>query len=204
MIYAVAKRRDLGAIARLLSETFSERLGQAGMRLPAPMLIEHSLRLFYDADPRSFLIAQQGAEIVGYAFAPHPKSALWRAAVIRGHALRWLWQWPVGWRNTGLTPLRLMMTVQGRGELPPAAWRARQRNEARLLVVAVRPDLRSRGVGTTLIRHALQAWRHRGVQRVTLPLPPDDEAARRLLLKVGFRDQDGAWNRDWTVMVYDL
>jgi len=203
VIYAVAKRRDLGAIARLFAETFAERVERAGARLPAPALIEHSLRLFYDADPRSFLVAQQGADIAGYAFAPHPKSTLWRAAVIRGHALRLLWQWPVGWRGTGLSPLRLMMAVQGQGQLPPAGWRSRSRNEARLLVVAVRPDMRGRGVGTSLIRHALRAWRHRGVQRVGLPLPAADDAARRLLLKVGFREQE-ALGQGWVLMVYDL
>jgi len=203
VIYAVAKRRDLGPIARLFAETFAERLERAGARLPAPALIEYSLRLFYDADPRSFLIAQLGADIAGYAFAPHPKSSLWRAAVMRGHALRWLWQWPVGWRKTGLSPLRLMMAVQGQGELPSAVWRSRNRSEARLLVVAVRPDMRGRGVGTRLVRHALQAWRHRGVQRVGLPLPADDETARRLLLKVGFREQAEA-GQGWVLMVYDL
>lgn len=205
MIYAVAKRRDMGSIARLFVESFAERLGHAGARLPAPVLIEQALRLFYDADPRSFLVAQQGPDIAGYAFAPHPRSALWRAAVVRGHALRWLWQWPVIWRPAGLSPLRLMITVQGQGRIPAVLWRSRDPGEARLLLAAVRPDLRGQGVGTNLVRHALAAWRHRGVARVRLPIPVDDEGARRLLSKAGFREAaEGRGLRRWSVMEREL
>jgi len=205
VIYAVAKRRDLAAIARLVAEAVAERLGEAGTHRPAPILIEQSLRLFFDADPRSFLVAQQGAEIVGYAFAPHPKSALWRAAVVRGHALRWLWHWPGGWRKSGVSPLRLMLLIQGRGQLVPPALRRGGKDEARVLVVGVRADLRGRGVGTTLVRHALPAWRHRGVRRARLAIPADDPTARRLLLRVGFQATEPGWGqRGWLVMLGDL
>jgi len=205
VIYTVAKRRDLAAIARLSAEVFAERLGQAATRPPEPMLIEQSLRLFYDADPRSFLVAQQGVDIAGYAFAPHPRSALWRAAVMRGHALRWLWHWPGGWRKSGLSPLRLMLLVQGHGQVLPPSLRGGRKDEARVLVVAVRPDARGRGVGTTLVRHALRSWRQRGVGRVRLPIPAGDAVARRLLVKAGFYPADAARApKDWLVMLCDL
>ncbi|MFS8543413.1 MAG: hypothetical protein LOD91_06180, partial [Limnochordales bacterium] len=44
MIYAVANRRDLGAVARLAAEALAERLGRAVPGL-APVMMEHSLRL---------------------------------------------------------------------------------------------------------------------------------------------------------------
>ncbi|HLT58587.1 MAG TPA: GNAT family N-acetyltransferase [Limnochordales bacterium] len=203
MIYAVANRRDLGAVARLAAEALAERLGRAVPGL-APVMMEHSLRLLYDADPRSFLVAQQGADIVGYAFAPHPKSALWRAAVVRGHALRFLWHWPTAWRRSGLSPLGVMPLIQGFGRPLPALGRP-SRHEARMLVVVVRPDARGRGVGTTLVRHALRAWRHRGVAQVRLPVPSEDAAGRQLLARAGFHVAGPLrGHRGWIVMLCDL
>jgi ribosomal-protein-alanine N-acetyltransferase len=52
--------------------------------------------------------------------------------------------------------------------------------------VAIRPQFRGHGVGTTLMRHVLVEARRLGARRATLEVRASNEAARRLYERLGF------------------
>jgi ribosomal-protein-alanine N-acetyltransferase len=52
--------------------------------------------------------------------------------------------------------------------------------------VAVRPQFRGRGIGTTLMHHVLAEGRELGARRATLEVRASNEAARRLYERLGF------------------
>jgi len=59
---------------------------------------------------------------------------------------------------------------------------------ASLLALAVLPELREQGCGWALLHAAVGHAREIGARRMDLAVRPDNEAARRLYLKYGFRD----------------
>lgn len=78
--------------------------------------------------------------------------------------------------------------------------------EARILSIAVSPEMRGRGIATRLVDHALERFRHRGIKRVRLEVRPWNEPALRVYSRLGFetvgvtRDSQG----EWAVMLCDL
>jgi ribosomal-protein-alanine N-acetyltransferase len=52
--------------------------------------------------------------------------------------------------------------------------------------VAVRPQFRSRGIGSALLHHALAEARQLGARRATLEVRASNDAARRLYERLGF------------------
>ncbi len=53
-------------------------------------------------------------------------------------------------------------------------------------VLAVRPDLRGRGIGMALLERAMKALYYRGARKVYLEVRKSNTAARALYLKAGF------------------
>jgi len=52
--------------------------------------------------------------------------------------------------------------------------------------VAMRPQFRGRGIGSTLLRHVLSEARRLGARRATLEVRASNEGARRLYERLGF------------------
>ena len=52
--------------------------------------------------------------------------------------------------------------------------------------VAMRPQFRSQGIGTSLMRHVLAAGKELGARRATLEVRASNDAARRLYERLGF------------------
>lgn len=183
MIYATANRDDVPHVARVLMESFAEPIYRAYGGMPSSALFEHAAALARDVEPRAFIVARHERTVVGFVFAPHSLAALRRVSWLRGHVLRWLWQWPSGWRRIGCSPLQLLMPYMDR-RFPVPSWQPP--HEGRILSVAVVPSARGQRVGTLLLRHALTYLRHRNVRRVRVEIPSDDLRARRLLEGAGF------------------
>jgi [ribosomal protein S18]-alanine N-acetyltransferase len=59
-------------------------------------------------------------------------------------------------------------------------------DEVHINNLAVRGDFRSRGVGTALLEHVLQAGASRGAERATLEVRRSNAPARRLYERLGF------------------
>lgn len=61
-------------------------------------------------------------------------------------------------------------------------------DEAHINNLAVFPDLRGRGIGTALLRHALEEARRLGAVRATLEVRASNGPARRLYERLGFTE----------------
>ena len=59
--------------------------------------------------------------------------------------------------------------------------------ESHLLNIAVRPDVRKRGIGRSLLRECLRRSAHAGARRIFLEVRPSNQAAIRMYRKDGFR-----------------
>lgn len=202
MIYTIANREDVPGVARVLMESFADSIDRAFGRMPSAALFEHAVALARDVEPRALIVARHGRIVVGFVFAPHSLAAMRRVSLLRGHALRWLWQWPSGWRRVRCSPLQLMLPFTDRA-MPVPAWRPP--HEGCILSVAVSPGKRGRGVGTILVRHALTYLRHRNVHRARVELPRGHRPASRLFGAAGFSvvGADGS-PPDRLVMLYDF
>lgn len=62
--------------------------------------------------------------------------------------------------------------------------------EARILALAVEPDLRRQGIGTALTERFIENFRSFGVKRVTLEVRVTNEGAIRMYRSLGFKARD--------------
>jgi len=62
-----------------------------------------------------------------------------------------------------------------------------RRARAELPTFAVRDDMRGRGIGSTLLGHALEYLEQSGVRRVVLQVSVENHAAQRLYERFGFK-----------------
>lgn len=201
VIYATANRQDVPQIARLLMESFAATIYRMYGCMPPRALFEHAVALARDVEPRALIVARSGRSVVGFVFAPHSLAAVRRVTLLRGYLLRWLWQWPLGWRRVGGSPLRLLLPYTESASPVPSR---RPRDQGCILTVAVSPTARGQGIATRLVKHALSYLRHRHVRTVRVELPPHDGRALRLFLAVGFVPARGdVTGSDALIMLYE-
>jgi ribosomal-protein-alanine N-acetyltransferase len=194
----VATRDDLPQVAHIYLAAFPDTVEQLGLQGIEPLAIEDILRIPLDAEPGSFLVAESGSRVVGYAICPARVDRLWRVGFSRGHLFRIAARWLTGRYGIGLRPAWLAFADKLhflRGEHLPRA-----RCDGRVLSIAVDPRLGRRGIGRRLLEEGLQYLRAKGAARVRLEVRPGNEPARRLYEGVGFRtvgavhDTRGRWD----------
>lgn len=204
VIYAAATPADLAACAAIFAVSFRESLLHIFKKMPSQRLIQEVFRLCLDAEPSALMVAVAEGRVVGYVFAPSSLTQVWKTALFRRHLLRWAGSWMRGRFGVGLGPLRVILLDKVyflRSSIGREA-----AAEARILSIAVSPEMRGRGIATRLVDHALERFRHRGIKRVRLEVRPWNEPALRVYSRLGFetvgvtRDSQG----EWAVMLCDL
>lgn len=197
-----AQPEDMEAVARIYLAAFPDSVRDLGLEGVRPQAVADVMGMALAAEPEGFLVADVEAEPAGYVICPADVRR------IRGTALRRLpilvWRWLTGRYGVGLGPaLRLVrekLMFWRHAELPEA------NVPARVLSIAVYPRGQGRGVGTALFAAALEYLRGQCATRVRLEVRPDNEVARHIYERAGFRgvgrvhDTRGAWE----VMVLEL
>lgn len=202
--YAAATPADLAACAAIFASSFRESILHVFKEMPSQRLIQEVFRLCLDAEPRALMVAIADGRVVGYVYAPSSLRLLWRAALFRRHLLRWTGAWLRGRFGVGLAPLRVILL--DKVHFLRSSVGREVAAEARILSIAVAPEMRGRGIATRLADHALERLRNLGVHRVRLEVRPWNEPAVHVYKRLGFkeagvtRDSQG----EWTIMLLDL
>ena len=84
---------------------------------------------------------------------------------------------------------RFRLATDGRDTVVGYAVSGRTHRRGYLQRLAVHPDRRGRGLGTALVLDGLKWMRRRGVERAVVNTQLENEDARRLYLRLGFREQ---------------
>lgn len=84
---------------------------------------------------------------------------------------------------------RFRVAIDGQDQVIGYAVSGRTQRRGYLQRLAVRPDQRGRGLGSALVLDGLRWMRRRGVDRAVVNTQLHNEAARRLYLGLGFREE---------------
>jgi ribosomal-protein-alanine N-acetyltransferase len=84
---------------------------------------------------------------------------------------------------------RFRVATEGRGTVVGYAVSGRTQRRGYLQRLAVHPASRGRGMGAALVLDGLRWMRRRGVERAIVNTQLENEDARRLYLRLGFREQ---------------
>ena len=90
------------------------------------------------------------------------------------------------WREELASPLGLYLVLEKGDAVCGFVGVKRVADEAHVMTLAVRPDLRRRGLGRALVRAALAAPALAGVRQVHLEVRPSNGTARALYASLGF------------------
>lgn len=193
-----ARPADMEGVARVFAAAFPESVAHYFGKPPPDWVVAEPFQLCLASEPDGFFVAQApDGTIAGYIFAPARTSRLWRVAITRGFALRWLWRWVSGRYGIGLGPVRSLARSK-------MGFRASSRApgiqaEARILSIAVHPDHRGRGLATRLCRMGLERLDRLGASPVRLEVRPSNDAALTVYTRLGFEpagvteDSQGRW-----------
>lgn len=204
IVYAAATPADLAACASVFAASFGESIAHVFRKPPPQRLIQEVFRLCYDAEPSALMVAVAEGKVAGYVYAPSSLRLIWRTALSRRHLLRWIGSWLRGRLNIGLAPLRVL--VLDKFHFLRFSVGADQGGEARILSIAVAPEMRGRGIATRLLNHALDRFRSRGVERVRLEVRPWNRSAVHIYTRLGFKETGTARDTqgEWSIMALDL
>lgn len=203
-VFAAATPADLAACAAIFAASFQDSILHVFKKMPSQRLIQEVFRLCLDAEPSALMVAVVDGKVVGYVYAPSSLKLLWKAALFRRHLLRWAGAWLRGRFGVGLGPLRVILL--DKVHFLRSSMGREAAAEARILSVAVAPEMRGRGIATRLVDHALERLRGRGVDRVRLEVRPWNQPALRVYTRLGFkaagvtRDSRG----EWSIMLREL
>ena len=206
--YRNAERRDLPTLGQLYLLAFADSVRE--MRTPglSAAALADTMGACLAADKGSIIVAEAGGEgeptVVGYVIAIANAHHVWRAALLQGLALVWVWRWLTGryrlplQQSLGLFRDKLRLW---------AVWRSSvYRCPARILSMAVHPRWQRRGIGAALLDRALSHLRERGCVCVGLEVRPGNRAAKVLYERDGFRKvgQFQSTRGGWEVMLLPL
>lgn len=204
VVYAAATPADLAACAGLFNEAFGESIAHVFRKPPPQRLIQEVFRLCYDAEPHALMVAVVDGKVGGYVYAPSSLAGIWRTAFSRGHLLRWIGSWLRGRWSVGFAPLRVLLL--DKFHFLRFSLGTELAADARILSIAVAPELRGRGIATRLVGHALDRFRRQGIERVRLEVRPWNQSAVRVYTRAGFKEMGTARDTrgEWSIMLLDL
>jgi len=202
--YRQAHHDDLRSVAEIFMAAFPESVRHYAGRSLKPQVMRDVFAICLRGEPEAFFVAAENGRIAGYVFAPANLPRLIRFALWRGPLLSMGWRWMTGRYGIGLRPV--LVAARNWIALLRQARDPELRTDARVLSVAVRPDFQGRGIGTQLVRIALEQLQKRGVPQVRLEARPGNRSAVHIYAKLGFevkgstRDTQG----EWLIMLKDL
>jgi ribosomal protein S18 acetylase RimI-like enzyme len=201
-----ARRRDLPQIAEMFFRAFPESVEHIVGKSKVPARgIADAFAILQDSEPAAMRVAAVGERVVGYIFAPHHLTGVWRVAILRGHLFRLAWRWITG--RYGIGPRAVLRVVTNNLSAVRSARDAEVECDARIYSVAVDPDYQGRGLGTRLTLEGLHYLRSVGADRVRLEVRPENLSARHVYEKLGFRTHERMTEDSqgkWLIMFKDL
>jgi len=206
--YRNAERRDLPVLGQLYLLAFADSVREMQMPGLSAAALADTMGACLAADKGSIVVAEAGGgeapTVVGYVIAVANAHHVWRAALLRGLALVWVWRWVTGRYRL---PLRQSFGVF-RDKLGLwAVWRSSvYRCPARILSMAVHPQWQRGGIGGALLDRAVSHLRESGCVCVGLEVRPGNGAAKALYERRGFRKvgQFESTRGGWEVMLLEL
>lgn len=199
--YRNAIPSDLKEVAEIFLATFPESVLHYVGFIPKPKILFDIFEICLKLEPDSFFVAIADSQVVGYVFAPKDFPRMIRQFVWKGHLLKIGWRWLTGQYGIGFKPL----LVAARNWI--AIWRETHKRElqanARILSVAVSPDFQGRGIGTELLKIALEHLQSVGATSVRLEVRPNNPAAIHIYEKFGFeiKGKTKDTQDDWLIML---
>ncbi|MEA3400186.1 MAG: GNAT family N-acetyltransferase [Armatimonadota bacterium] len=197
-----ARPEDMPAVAEIYLAAFQDSVRDLGLEGIRPRAIADIMGICLAAEPEGFLVADVEGQPAGYVVCPSAVRRIRAAGVRRLPGI--LWRWLTGRYGVGLgAALRLArekLMFWRHADLPEADV------PARVLSLAVHPRGQGRGLGKALFSAALEYLRGQDARRVRLEVRPDNEVARHIYEKAGFRSVGQAHDTraPWEVMVLDL
>ena len=202
--YRNAKSEHLAGIADVFLTAFPDSVRHyAGCTL-RPAVMKDVFRICREAEPESLFVAQVDDRVAGYIFAPVDLPRLVRYFVWHGPLLRMGWRWITGRYGIGLRPALMAgwnwIALWGEARQPEL------HSDARILSVAVSPKFQGMGIGSGLMRVALDHLSAAGAKKVRLEVRPGNPAAIHIYEKYGFRIEGKTRDTqgEWLIMLADL
>ena len=203
--YRVATKQDLPQISEVFASAFPESLSHyVGPDKLSPLVMADAFAACLEAQPNAFFVATVGNEVVGYVFAPTDLSRVFRVFLLHGHFLGMLRRWVRGHYGIGFRTALLAtwnsiyMATQSRKSM--------QQGDARILSIAVRPNGQGLGIGSALMKIALDHLRSSEANIVRLEVRADNEPARHIYENYGFKvvGKTRDTQAEWVIMAKDL
>lgn len=195
--YRNAQRDDLVEVANIFIAAFPDSIKHYVGGSIAPAVLVDAFAICLDAEPEAFIVAVTENRVIGYIIAPSCFSRLIGVAIWHGHLMHLAWRWLMGQYGIGFHPVRI--AARNWLALAHEAREERLHSEARILSIAVDPQVQGHGVGTELLHHGLAYLEKQQVTRVRLEVRPENTPAIHLYEKFGFvtkgttRDTQGKW-----------
>lgn len=193
-----ARKEDLPALAEICEEGFDREVVAVLGRTPKRKLFEDLFSFLIDVLGKEAIVATIAEEVVGYIIVPHNTSQLFRKFFTDGYWLKMIFTWLRGGYGFRWIPLGRVL----RDKLIFLRSKEKEKGiefESRVLCIAVKRELRGRGVGAALIREGVEILKNRGAAAVRLEVRTVNLPARRLYQKSDFRevgkmrDSGGEW-----------
>lgn len=202
MMIRTMKPDDLPAVASLFYESFHDSVLYYCGRPPTTQAMADVFACVLAAEPAGAAVAEEGGQVIGYAFTPVHLSAIWKEALFGGHVFLWVWRWLTGRYGFGWGPV--VRLLANKTDFFSSALKDEFQAEARILSIAVSAAARGRGVGKALFAHAMARFTQLETTLVRLDVRPDNQAALVLYQSFGFKTVGRAPDPqgDWLIMLW--
>ncbi len=188
---------DIAAMARLFEICFPESVSQLFPDGLPKWPLEELMLAMIKAEPGCGHVAEFRGEVVGYCLSPSDMTQIW-VGVLRSAGLRRV-LWGIVRGEVPLAVRRVLALLRDKAVFLFSFRTFSVRRTGQILSLGVDPGVRDRGVGTLLLRRAIEYLDYCGVYRVKLEVRPDNTPARRLYERFNFRpvqrtrDSRGGW-----------
>lgn len=202
-----AESRDLDRTAEIFFAAFPESIAFYLKDGSKPLAaLSDIFRIFMKSDGDAFLIAEaiDLNQVAGYIMAPAAIQRIWVKAVLNGSGFRVLWKFLFGKYNVSLK--EAFAILRNKGTFMTMERGNHERNQGRILSLAVDPAFQGKGIGGMLLDAGLDHLRQSGAVTVMLEVRANNKPACRLYKSRGFmpvgttKDQQG----EWTIMKFQL
>lgn len=196
---------DVDDVARIFIRAFPESVAHYYGSGSPPVAGFHDIFAFLArAEHRNFLVYEEGGAVVGYVVVPRTMGRVWAKAVLGGYVFLWVGKWLAG--RYGISLRRAATILANKALFAGYGGEQLLRGYAQVLSVAVDPRARGRGIGRQLVQAGLELLRSQGASTVKLEVRPGNEPARRMYLRLGFRETGRSRDSqgEWIVMAAHL